>query len=46
MSTIAVLFQIYSVDLVEIELVESLEETLFFAGDRDVGLYGLSNRFN
>ena len=41
-SRIAVLFQINSVDLVEVELVESLEETLFVAGDRDVG--GISDR--
>ena len=41
-SRIAVLFQINSVDLVEVELVESLEETLFVARDRDVG--GISDR--
>ena len=37
-SRIVVLFQIDSVDLVENDLVESLEEALFVAGNRDVGL--------
>ena len=38
MSTIAVLFQKDSVDLVEIELVDSPKEALFVTGDKDVGL--------
>ena len=37
MSTIAVLFQIDSVYLVEIELVDSPKEALFVTRDKDVG---------
>ena len=37
MSIIAVLFQIDSVYLVEIELVDSPKEALFVTGDEDVG---------
>ena len=37
MNTIAVLFQIDSVYLVEIELVDSPKEALFVTGDKDVG---------